>query len=379
MTNHWTATLRNLLLQGLPVVRMAVATVRGSAPREPGATLLYWKDADGQLQSSGSIGGGHLEWRAMEIAGHLLDDAQPSPHTERFTLGATLGQCCGGVVELFWERFDRVEQVNAIPMPGWRWSPLDDIASVNAGNADDADNAGDPGTGIDAAIINHAGRRYFVEYVADDATMLYLYGAGHVGKALVHVLSGLPFRIRWIDSRPGMGEGMIVPVEENEAPEDVAARAPDHAWHLVMTHSHDEDFRICEALVAKNRFGFLGVIGSGTKQARFRSRLLQRGHDAVAVERMQSPIGVDGIASKLPAAIAVAVAAQLLQLRESMARQDASGDLQSHPAQALRTAQAEQTAKTTKTAHSLQTAETATSAMSAMSAQFDKAPAARNA
>ncbi len=321
MSHHWTATLRPLLQQGLPVVRMAVATVRGSAPREPGATLLYWKDADGCLQSSGSIGGGHLEFRAMEIASHLLDDTQPSPHIERFTLGATLGQCCGGVVELFWERFDRVEQVDAIAMPGWRWSPLDDIASANAGHAD---NAGDPGTGIDAAIVNHAGRRYFVEYVADDATMLYLYGAGHVGKALVQVLAGLPFRIRWIDSRPGMGEGMAVTVEEDDTPEDIAARAPEHAWHLVMTHSHDEDFRICEALVAENRFGFLGVIGSGTKQVRFRSRLLQRGHDAVAVARMQSPIGVDGIASKLPAAIAVAVAAQLLQLREAMARQAAS-------------------------------------------------------
>ena len=100
-TEHWTHTLRHLLLQGLPVVRMAVATVKGSAPREPGATLLYWKDAAGKLHGAGSIGGGHLEWRAMQIAGHLLDATHASPHTERFTLGATLGQCCGGVVELF--------------------------------------------------------------------------------------------------------------------------------------------------------------------------------------------------------------------------------------------------------------------------------------
>ena len=177
---------------------------------------------------------------------------------------------------------------------------------------------GDPGTGLSCAIVTRDGRRYFVEYLADDATPLCLYGAGHVGRALVQVLTGLPFRIHWTDSRPGMGEGMAIPVIENDAPEDVAVQAPDHGWHLVMTHSHDEDFRICEALVAKNRFGFLGVIGSGTKQARFRSRLLQRGHDPLAVARMQSPIGVDGIASKLPAAIAVAVAAQLLQVREAM-------------------------------------------------------------
>ncbi len=362
MTRHWTSTLQALLMQGLPVMRMAVATVRGSAPREPGATLLYWQEADGRLQSSGSIGGGHLELRAMQIAGHLLGDAQALPQTERFTLGATLGQCCGGVVELFWERFDRVEQVDAIAMPGWRWSPLDGVASAYAGDGGDPGNAV---TGGDAAIVTHAGGRYFVEYLADDATTLYLYGAGHVGKALVQVLAGLPFRIRWIDSRPGMGEGVAMPVEENDTPEDLAAQAPGHAWHLVMTHSHDEDFRICETLVAKNRFGFLGVIGSGTKQARFRSRLLQRGHEPAAVARMQSPIGVDGIASKLPAAIAVAVAAQLLQLREAMARQDetdagvtGAGPQDSSPSMTVQPAQAERTLQT---------------------AHFDKAPAARNA
>ncbi len=377
MTMHWTSTLRALLMQGLPVVRMAIATVRGSAPREPGATLLYWQEADGRLQSSGSIGGGHLELRAMEIAGHLLGNAQASPQTERFTLGATLGQCCGGVVELFWERFDCVEQVDPLPLPGCRLSPLDAAASSHAGQAGVA---GDVVNGVDAAIVTHEGNRYFVEYLADDATTLYLYGAGHVGKALVQVLSGLPFRLRWIDSRPGMGEGAATPVEEHDAPEDLAAQAPEHAWHLVMTHSHDEDFRICEALVAKSRFGFLGVIGSGTKQARFCSRLLQRGHAPAAVARMQSPIGVDGIASKLPAAIAVAVAAQLLQLREATARlgltdvevtragtQDASPSMAARPTQAERTTQAAKTAGTAK------------SAKSAKSAQFDKAPAARNA
>lgn len=329
MTRHWTETLRSLLQQGLPVVRLAVATVRGSAPREPGSTLLYWKAADGQLHSSGSIGGGHLEWRAMQIAGHLLDDAVSSPRTERFTLGATLGQCCGGVVELFWERFDQIAQVDAITMPGWRWSalawPANEPAPVpeaTPGTARDAD----PGIGAaTAAIVTRDGRRYFVEHLADDVTTLYLYGAGHVGRALVQVLAGLPFHIRWIDSRPGLDADVFIPVEENDSPEDVAVQAPDHAWHLVMTHSHDEDFRICEALVAKNRFGFLGVIGSGTKQARFRSRLLQRGHDPAAVARMQSPIGVAGIASKLPAAIAVAVAAQLLQLREALTVQHADG------------------------------------------------------
>ncbi len=338
MIRHWVDSLRERLADGLPVVRMAVATVRGSAPREPGATLLYWIDAEACLHSEGSIGGGHLEFRAMEIARHLLSlaEADASPRSERFTLGATLGQCCGGVVELYWERFDRPAQADQLK-PGWRWSLLDATPADGDGHARDvehaehSENAGhagrkagpagaafvpaadsDPGIEAAAGIVVRGGRRYFVERIADERTELYLYGAGHVGKALVGVLAGLPFRIHWIDSRPGMGESVI----DDEAPEHIAAAAPAQAWHLVMTHSHDEDFRICEALVAGGRFGFLGVIGSATKQARFRSRLLQRGHDPAAVARMQSPIGIAGITSKLPAAIAVSVAAQLLQMQQ---------------------------------------------------------------
>ena len=307
---HWIAPLAALLERGSAVVRVTVAAVRGSAPREPGATLLLWLDRDGQAQSHGTIGGGHLELRAMQIARGLLDAAVARRRAERFTLGAALGQCCGGAVELFWERFDDAAQLRwadslDLAAGAWRWTPVDADA---ASDCDVRASAPLPPT-AEAGFITDAGRRWFVERLQDRRTPLYLYGGGHVGRALVHVLQGLPFRVRWIDSR----DGMDAAVEQADAPQSLAARAPGHAWHLVMTHSHDEDFAICDALLADGRFGFLGVIGSATKGARFRSRLLARGHAPQAVERLHCPIGLAGLASKLPSAIAVAVAADLLQ------------------------------------------------------------------
>ncbi len=315
MDGHWLPRLQALLAQGMAVVRIAVGAVRGSAPREAGATLLCWIDAGGRMQIHGSIGGGHLEMRATGIAAGLLQAQKERRRTERFTLGASLGQCCGGAVELFWERFDSPAQLRwadglELARGGWRLTPVDgDEACMIC--------AASPLQDGEAGFIINAGRRCFAERLHDARTPLIVYGAGHIGSALAQVLQGLPFDLRRIDSRDGMGDD----VEQAEQPERIAKAAPAGAWHLVMTHSHDEDFRICEALVAGGRFGFLGVIGSATKQARFRSRLLRKGCRPEEVARMTSPIGIAGIASKQPASIAIAVAAQLLQMRESSVRE----------------------------------------------------------
>jgi xanthine dehydrogenase accessory factor len=328
--SDWIAPLLHKLNAGTPVVRMAVATVRGSAPREPGATLLFWKEIDGRTSIHGSIGGGQLEARAMEIAAHLLQTQAEPRRVERFTLGATLGQCCGGVVELYWERFDNVQQAQSLAIADLHTGLLRYCAMEDSGReivcaADAAREAGLPAADFEGvAGLRKAGdTTYFIERLSDDSTPLWLYGAGHIGKALVQVLSALPFHITLVDSR----EEMLSDFAENdkltllhaEEPEYAAAKAPDGVWHLVMTHSHDQDLRICAMLVGANRFGFLGLIGSATKDARFRSRLLQKGCRAEAVARMLSPIGIEGIHSKLPAAVAIAVAAQLLQQRERAA------------------------------------------------------------
>lgn len=333
---EWIPLLLAKLAEGRPVVRMAVATVRGSAPREPGATLLYWRDGAGRTAFAGTIGGGRLEARALEIADHLLDPAGEARHVERFSLGASLGQCCGGVVELYWERFDTPAQAHALatadrsPAAGLlRYCAMDGSGRSWVLAPGEAVGAGLPPPAFPgrAALLRQGeGERFFVERLEEETVPLWLYGAGHVGSALVRVLADLPFAVTWVDSREallqeaatGLGRPGLTALWD-EDPAELAATAPADAWHLVMTHSHEQDLRICEALLKAGRFGFLGLIGSRSKAARFRHRLLQRGCAPEALARMVCPIGVAGIGAKWPAAIAVAVAAQLLQHREGAA------------------------------------------------------------
>lgn len=353
--NDWIPRLLSLLSAGTPVVRMAVAGVQGSAPREPGASLLYWCSAGGHVHSHGSVGGGRLEAHSMEIARFLLDPgagacngagagpgglaASGRRRLERFTLGASLGQCCGGVVQMYWERFDNLSQAQSLLRSGTdgasveqlRYCALDGSDRDYSVTRDQVEPRKLPAPSFHgrAGLVKSGSSLYFVERVADEAAALWLYGAGHVGRALVHVLAELPFCITWIDSRPDMLAQAIaaLPTQRRDRivacpdePDAVCATAPGDAWHVVMTHCHDQDLRICESLLARGQFGFLGLIGSRTKAARFRHRLRDKGYAPDLIARLVCPIGIDGIRDKQPAAIAIAVAAQLLQQRALAAR-----------------------------------------------------------
>jgi xanthine dehydrogenase accessory factor len=272
---NWLATLHAELSAGrAPIVRVVVAATRGSAPRDAGACMLVAADREW-----GTIGGGHLELVATRTARDMLA-APGATRRDRFSLGASLGQCCGGIVELWFQRCD-----------------IDDL----------------PGIAEELA-----------RGVPLDETNLWLFGAGHVGRALVNVIAPLPFAVTWIDSREEMLRQALpenVRALHSPHPAEEVKDMPRDAWALVMTHSHDEDFAICEALLRDGKFGWAGVIGSQPKTKRFRQRLAQRGFAADAVARLTMPIGIGGIRSKEPAAIAVAVAAQLLQLREGAVTQ----------------------------------------------------------
>ena len=156
-----------------------------------------------------------------------------------------------------------------------------------------------------------------LERVDDVWLPLRLYGAGNVGQALVRILSQLPVRVTWVDSRPG-----LFPSPNDESvhrwatPDPVAtvATAAPGTWFAIMTHSHALDYSLCRAILARGDFAWAGLIGSKSKAARFRSRLARHGIDAERIARLVCPIGVRGIQSKWPAAIAVAIAAQLLQV-----------------------------------------------------------------
>lgn len=330
MTDWMTSLFANLS-KGIPVVRMVVASVRGSAPRETGATLLFWRETTGNVASLGTIGGGHLEFNAMQIASYMLDQHTRSRQWQRFVLGASLGQCCGGVVELYWERFDCLAQAQDLVhldlTQSWlRYCALDhenrEVVDDNVYRTwiyhEHATELPRLGSTVQAAIVHQGGQRYFVERLQDNRQTVWIYGAGHVGSALVRILQSLPFRITWVDSRPEVlaqamqdMPGHVMSISDE--PHMLAATASRNAWHIVMTHSHDEDMLICEALLRANNHGFLGLIGSQSKSARFRQRLLNKGLMPERVNDIQCPVGMAGVHSKLPAAIAVSIAFQLLQ------------------------------------------------------------------
>jgi len=261
-------------LQNEVAVIITVHSTQGSVPRETGTWMLVF--AQGEW---GTIGGGHLEFEAMASARALLSQAKTSqerePLEKRFVLGPSLGQCCGGVVVL------HLARVTAQDVPG----------------------------------LQHAHRR--------SLRPLALFGGGHVGKALVKVLSTLPFAVRWIDSRDEIFPQDLPAQVECEHSNPVQAAVSDlvpNSLVLIMSFSHAEDLDVVMACLLRQRqkgdLPYVGLIGSATKWASFRSRLRERGFSDAECNHVTSPIGVPGIHGKEPEVIAIAVAAQLLQIEK---------------------------------------------------------------
>lgn len=289
-------------------VLVTVAIAEGSVPREPGTKMLV--DAG---EVTGTIGGGHLELRAIEIARAMLADGRER-HFERFALGPGLGQCCGGVVHLLFERTDAAHAALLLhPAQDDLWR----IVSIDGGGRQAPAFARDRGTHV---IQDAAGQRWLVDAVMAPRAHLVLFGAGHVGAAIVRALADLPCRVTWVDERDDMFPADVpanVTVEATDTPEAVVAEAPDGASYLVMTHSHALDQRLAEAIMARPGVGWFGLIGSHTKRKQFEHRLRDRGVDGARIAAMVCPIGLPGITNKAPAVIAASVCAQLLGVWEA--------------------------------------------------------------
>jgi xanthine dehydrogenase accessory factor len=297
------------------VARIVVAAVDGSAPREAGAAMLVWREG-----SAGTIGGGALEWAAMERARGLLF-SQTSSSVERVPLGPALGQCCGGAVTLLTEVFDAA----TLPRPE---------AGVFARSLD--------GRPLPLAVKRLLARArgegtlpgpvllqgWMVEPVLSPCRPLWIWGAGHVGRALVAVLAPLPdFAITWVDVGPERFPGTVpagVTVLPAADPAWLVPHCPAGAAHLVLTYSHALDLELCHRLLAHG-FASLGLIGSQTKWARFRGRLRALGHSDPQIARIRCPIG-DPALGKHPQAIAIGVAQDILQQQVTQAsRQETAG------------------------------------------------------
>lgn len=249
-----------------PAILVTVGRTWGSVPREAGTWMAVT-----DREVIGTIGGGHLEWDAIRLARETLASGASSPVVRQIALGPSLGQCCGGRVELIWEA-------------------------------------------VGAADAARLGRQ-----LASPLQPLALFGGGHVGQALVQALGPLPYAVHWIDSRDGVFPPALSALvrAEHSDPVHAAVDELDAGSHvLVMSFSHAEDLDIVAACLRRQRhradLGFIGLIGSRTKWARFGHRLQAMGFSEQELSRVTCPIGVPGIHGKAPAVIAASVVAQLL-------------------------------------------------------------------
>jgi xanthine dehydrogenase accessory factor len=313
MMRVWPRLLEAIERQGRAAM-VTVAAASGSVPRAPGARMIIGPDGS----FTGTIGGGTLEWQALALAqGMLGRDDGPRAEIRRFALGPELGQCCGGRVDLLVERFGMGERPAIADLAAReRAGPFATTGRVTS--------AGVERRVADAPIA--AGTADFAEGIVregfgDARRPLLLFGAGHVGRALVLALAPLPFAVTWIDPRAEAFPSHLPGNVTAEAVAEPATRllaAPDGAFVLVMTHSHALDLDIAAAALKAGRFPYVGLIGSDTKRARFERRLAEMGIPADRIATLVCPIGIPGIDSKAPAMIAAATVAELLVRDEAL-------------------------------------------------------------
>ncbi|OCR21875.1 molybdenum cofactor sulfurylase [Pseudomonas syringae] len=248
--NNWISALAELQTQGEACVLVTIIEERGSTPRNAGSKMVVSVE-----RIFDTIGGGHLEYKAMEIAREMLASGSQNTRLERFSLGASLGQCCGGVNVLLFE-----------PMG----QPQAHIA---------------------------------------------VFGAGHVGRALVPLLASLPCRVRWIDSReqefPAQTPHGVHKIVAEDPLDEIDA-LPGGSYCIVMTHNHQLDLELTAAILKRGDFAYFGLIGSKTKRVKFEHRLRDRGFDAALLQRMRCPMGLAEVKGKLPIEIAVSIAAEVI-------------------------------------------------------------------
>ncbi|MGP0174161.1 xanthine dehydrogenase accessory protein XdhC [Pseudomonas sp. NCHU5208] len=247
---NWISALAELQDKGEPCVLVTIIEERGSTPRNAGSKMVVTAE-----RIFATIGGGHLEYKAMAMAREMLASRTQDTRLERFALGASLGQCCGGATVLLFE-----------PMG----QPQAQIA---------------------------------------------VFGAGHVGRALVPLLASLPCQVRWIDAReqefPEQTPPGVEKIVEDDVIDEVASMPPG-SYFIVMTHDHRLDLELSAAILARDDFAYFGLIGSKTKRVKFEHRLRQRGLDDASLARMRCPMGLPEVKGKLPMEIAVSIAGEVI-------------------------------------------------------------------
>ena len=343
--SHWIDQLQALKHRG-PLVLVTVATVRGSAPREVGAKMIVGADF-----TTGTIGGGQLELQCQKIAEQQIKSGGDARQVRNFALGTNCGQCCGGAVDMLFETIlsDQNEWVSTLAQA--RKNNLEVVVATPLSDpqaerylftsGDPADNpvtkrcakllnAGGAATTVKIRLDSESKCTYLLEPVRAPKHRIAVFGAGHVGSALVSTLRHLDFHIQWIDSR---AELLVPPQLPDKLADELTdeftnidricvANPADYVPHilpatfcLIMTHSHALDFELCTKLLQRSDITFCGLIGSQSKRKRFERLFKQAELPPTCLDRLTCPIGIDGVTGKKPAEIAISVTAQLLQLQ----------------------------------------------------------------
>lgn len=351
---HWITQLQQTVSRE-PCVLVTLSQIMGSAPRESGCRMIVTADS-----FSGSIGGGNLEYMAIQQAREGLKLSHVArQQLQPFGLGPALNQCCGGAVSLHFEMLptgipDWLSDLNSavvsntpavlamrvdneVPqhtvvtkntgqpqtLPDEVWLEIQGM--LNAVSPPLSENplsenpvSENPASASPIISLESEKAEWWLEWVCDRRPDLYLFGAGHVGQEVAHLLQRLPFRLTWVDQRPDIfpadaaGHGTL---NANDPLSVVAQARPDSIF-VVMTHSHQLDEAICHAVFQRLDsdwdFRWLGLIGSATKRKRFVHRLKQRGITELQLQRLVCPVGLAGLHGKQPATIALSLLAQLM-------------------------------------------------------------------
>ena len=319
---------------GSNFILVTIIGATGSTPRETGAAMLVTNDA-----TVGTIGGGALEYDAIEKARNFINEEGEWLRAQKdYPLGPGLGQCCGGHVQVFFEKFSAEKYgalISGFKNGYWLVRPsksgaapifLDENKeavfekpSLTPSLMGAIDGFIENDKSVEKIICKETKIEWLISSLRQKTLCLYLYGAGHVGREIVRIMSAMPAKIVWIDTAlerfPGSiatnAHRLVVP-----EPSKVIETAPPDACHLIMTYSHALDLDIVHNILRRGRFNYLGLIGSKTKRTKFEKRLLELGIMPDDIQKMQCPIGLGTIAGKNPSLVALSVVAQLMSLDE---------------------------------------------------------------
>lgn len=301
---NWAEKAKAIIHGDGEVILVTLGNSKGSTPRGSGTKMLIGRD-----DTVATIGGGNLEFMVTEQARKML--AAPDIHLmyQHFALGPLLGQCCGGATNVLFEKLNRDH-----------FSLLDQIIDAVENKLPYGLVSGISGDEVVKHFVTSqqvVSEHEIFEWDQNDATPLYMFGAGHVGKAMAAVLGRLNYDIKWFDDRKDQFPEMVADNVEKILSDDPVwhvDQAPQGCIFLVFTYSHSQDYDITAAVLKRNDFSYCGMIGSATKRVRFEKFFMKSGGAEKLLRNFTCPIGLSHIAGKAPDIIAIAVAAELLSL-----------------------------------------------------------------